>query len=331
MLTVILALVLFLFLIFPHELGHFMMARAVGVKVNEFAFGMGPAVWQKQGRETLYSIRIFPVGGFCAMEGENEESDHEGAFNNKPWWAKILVLIAGAAMNVLIAVVVMSVIILISGTATTTVDKVENGSPAQIAGLKQGDKIEYISGKKIEDWNNVSKFIGNKGKKIEIKVNRNGKYETFKINPRKEKDRYVIGITPVIEKSPSKAIIGGFKSTWYITRQMYKSLGMLASGNVAMKDVSGPVGMIGLVHQSATQGLISFFYLVALISLNLAIFNLLPLPALDGGRIIFVIIRMITGKAITDKQEAMVHGAGMVLLLSLMVFVTWNDIIKLFK
>ena len=112
---------------------------------------------------------------------------------------------------------------------------------------------------------------------------------------------------------------------------MYKSLGMLASGNVAMKDVSGPVGMIGLVHQSATQGLISFFYLVALISLNLAIFNLLPLPALDGGRIIFVIIRMITGKAITDKQEAMVHGAGMVLLLSLMVFVTWNDIIKLFK
>ena len=320
MLTVILALVLFLFLIFPHELGHFMMARAVGVKVNEFAFGMGPAVWQKQGRETLYSIRIFPVGGFCAMEGENEESDHEGAFNNKPWWAKILVLIAGAAMNVLIAVVVMSVIILISGTATTTVDKVENGSPAQIAGLKQGDKIEYISGKKIEDWNNVSKSIGNKGKKIEIKVSRNGKYEIFKINPRKEKDRYVIGITPVIEKSPSKAITGGFKSIWYITRQMYKSLGMLASGNVAMKDVSGPVGMIGLVHQSATQGLISFFYLVALISLNLAIFNLLPLPALDGGRIIFVIIRMITGKAITDKQEAMVHGAGMVLLLSLMVF-----------
>lgn len=331
MLTVILALVLFLFLIFPHELGHFMMARAVGVKVNEFAFGMGPAIWQKQGKETLYSIRIFPVGGFCAMEGENEESDQEGAFNNKPWWAKILVLIAGAAMNVLIAAVVMSVIILISGTATTTVDKVENGSPAQIAGLKQGDKIEYISGKKIEDWNNVSKFIGNKGKKIEIKVSRNGKYEIFKINPRKEKDRYVIGITPVIEKSPSKAIIGGFKSTWYITRQMYKSLGMLASGNVAMKDVSGPVGMIGLVHQSATQGLISFFYLVALISLNLAIFNLLPLPALDGGRIIFVIIRMITGKAITDKQEAMVHGAGMVLLLSLMVFVTWNDIIKLFK
>ena len=331
MLTVILALVLFLFLIFPHELGHFMMARAVGVKVNEFAFGMGPAIWQKQGKETLYSIRIFPVGGFCAMEGENEESDQEGAFNNKPWWAKILVLIAGAAMNVLIAAVVMSVIILISGTATTTVDKVENGSPAQIAGLKQGNKIEYISGKKIEDWNNVSKFIGNKGKKIEIKVSRNGKYEIFKINPRKEKDRYVIGITPVIEKSPSKAIIGGFKSTWYITRQMYKSLGMLASGNVAMKDVSGPVGMIGLVHQSATQGLISFFYLVALISLNLAIFNLLPLPALDGGRIIFVIIRMITGKAITDKQEAMVHGAGMVLLLSLMVFVTWNDIIKLFK
>lgn len=331
MLTVILALVLFLFLIFPHELGHFMMARAVGVKVNEFAFGMGPAVWQKQGKETLYSIRIFPVGGFCAMEGENEESDQEGAFNNKPWWAKILVLIAGAAMNVLIAAVVMSVIILISGTATTTVDKVENGSPAQIAGLKQGDKIEYISGKKIEDWNDVSKSIGNKGKKIEIKVSRNGKYEIFKINPRKEKDRYVIGITPVIEKSPSKAIIGGFKSTWYITRQMYKSLGMLASGNVAMKDVSGPVGMIGLVHQSAARGLISFFYLVALISLNLAIFNLLPLPALDGGRIIFVIIRMITGKAITDKQEAMVHGAGMVLLLSLMVFVTWNDIIKLFK
>lgn len=331
MLTVILALVLFLFLIFPHELGHFLMARAVGVKVNEFAFGMGPVVWKKQGKETLYSIRIFPVGGFCAMEGEDEESNHEGAFNNKPWWSKILVLIAGAAMNVLIAVVVMSVIIFIAGTATTTIDKVEKGSPAQIAGLKHGDRIEYISGKKIDDWNSISDSIGNKGKQIEVKVNRDGMTETLKIIPKKSQGRYVIGITPTIEKSPSKAITGGFKATWNITIQMYKSLGMLAKGNVAIKDVSGPVGMIGLVHQSATQGLIPFFYLVALISLNLAIFNLLPLPALDGGRIIFVIIRMITGKAITDKQEAMVHGAGMVLLLSLMVFVTWNDIIKLFK
>ncbi|MDY2959915.1 MAG: RIP metalloprotease RseP [Hornefia sp.] len=331
MLTVVLAIVLFLFLIFPHELGHFLMARAVGVKVNEFAFGMGPAIWKKQGKQTLYSLRAFPVGGFCAMEGEDEDSDDEGAFNRKPWWAKILVLVAGAGMNIIIAVIVMSSIVFISGVATTTVDRVERDSPAEIAGLKQGDRIEYISGKKIKDWNGIPEAIGNGGKELEVRIERDGKRETLKITPKKDKNRYIIGITPTIEKSPSKAVAGGLKATWHITTQMYKSLGMLMRGNVAIKDVSGPVGMIGLVHQSAGHGLMPFFYLVALISLNLAIFNLLPLPALDGGRIIFVIIRMITGKAITDKQEAMVHGAGMLLLLSLMVFVTWNDIVKLFK
>lgn len=147
MLTIILAILLFLFLIFPHELGHFLMARAMGVKVNEFSFGMGPAIWKKQGKETLYSMRILPLGGYCAMEGEDKDSDDERAFNRKSPGAKILILAAGAAMNVLIAIVVMSAIMFATGEATNVIDKVAKGSPAMAAGIEQGDRIVKAGGK----------------------------------------------------------------------------------------------------------------------------------------------------------------------------------------
>lgn len=331
MLTVILGILLFLFLIFPHELGHFLMARAVGVKVNEFAFGMGPAIWKKQGKETLYSVRLLPVGGYCAMEGEDKDSDDERAFNKKSPGAKILVLAAGAAMNVLIAVVVMSGIMFATGEATNVIDKVVKDSPAAAAGIEHGDRIVDAGGKKIGNWYDFHESMRGQKKPFKLTVERKGERKTFSVTPKKEKGRYVIGVSAVVEKNLFKSVARGAKSTWILTGRMYAGLKDLVTGKVAVKEVTGPVGMIGLVHQTTSRGLTPFFYLLVFISLNLAIFNLLPFPALDGGRIIFVIIRMVTGKAITDRQENMVHGAGMVLLLTLMVFATWNDLVRLFR
>ena len=236
--TAVYAIVLFVLLIFPHELGHFLVAKMVGVKVNEFSFGMGPAIFKKQKGETLYAIRLLPVGGYCAMEGEDEESDDERAFVNKPAWARIAVLIAGAAMNIIIAVLVAT--------------------------------ITY------------------------------------------------------------KSLVSGCKATVYLGELMFKSLAMLISGEAGVSDLAGPVGIISMAGDTATYGLTYFGNLVVLMSLNLAIINLLPLPALDGGRILFVVIRKIAGEHMSDEMEGKVHGIGFMLLLAVIVFVTWNDITRLF-
>lgn len=329
--TVIYAVILFVLLIFPHELGHFIVAKAVGVKVNEFAFGMGPAIYKRQKGETLYAIRLVPIGGYCAMEAENEASDDDRAFCNKPWWAKISVLLAGAAMNVLIAILVLSIIMGYVGSATTSIDQVQADSPAYTAGLESGDKIVNVNDTEIESWQDLTTAIGETKESLAITVERDGEEMTLNAVPVKGEDgRYIVGITPQISHNIFTAVANGGKATWNMTVMMFDMLKQLITGEVPSSEIAGPIGMVTMVNETTNYGITYFGYLIALMSLNLAILNLLPIPALDGGRILFVFIRMITGKMISDNLEGKIHAAGMVLLLCLMVFATWNDITRLF-
>lgn len=332
--TAILAIILFCALIFPHELGHFIVAKLCNVQVNQFALGMGPAIIKKQKGETLYSLRVFPIGGYCSMEGENEESDNPRAFNNKKPWQKILVLFAGALMNVLICVIIMICIAATSGTPTTSIGEVTDGLPAYGI-LQEGDEILAVDDSKIKVWEDFGKEIQaayDKGEKtVDITVERNGSIKEFNVglNYVKEENRAVVGVVCALDHNIGRAFINGIKATGLMAVQMKDAIAMLFNGKAGMKDLAGPVGIVTVVSQTSDYGLMYFFYLMAFISLNLAFVNLLPLPALDGGRIIFVIIRKITGKMIDDQTEGMVHAIGLMLLLALMFYVTWNDIVRL--
>ena len=330
--TAILAIILFCVMIFPHELGHYIAAKRLGVKVNEFAFGMGPVIWKKQKGETLHSIRLFPIGGFCSMEGEDEDSDEPRAFNNKKPWQKIIILAAGSFMNVLCAILIMSIVVGVLGFTTTTIDTVSEGSPAEMAGIMAGDEITAIDGQPIEAWTDVSAAIASaEGGQIIMTVQRDGRTLESSVTPEQTQDgAFLIGITSRVSHNPFRAVAEGAKSTWNITVSMFQTLSQLFTGQLGADSLSGPVGMVQMVSQTTQYGWWYYGFLTALICINLAIINMLPLPALDGGRIIFVIISMITGRPVSQKVEGTVHFVGIMLLFGLMAYVTFNDITRIF-
>lgn len=331
MTTLIYSVIVFAVLIFVHELGHFLTAKAIGVKVNEFALGMGPVLFKKQAGETQYSLRLVPIGGFCAMEGEDEDSDDERAFNKKPAWQRAIVLAAGSLMNAVLTVVILAVLLFAAGYPTNVISEVSPESPAAVAGILPGDEILDINGSEIKQWDDIYTIIGvlQPGTDISISIERNGRPMVLESETVASEDgRTIIGVKPVTEKRPFAAIGDGFKATLTMAAAMADILKQLFTGNVAASDLTGPVGIVYMVGDSAKMGIQYVAYLAALISLNLAMINLLPFPALDGGRLLFLIIRKITGKAITDKVEANIHTAGILLLFTLMIYVTWNDILR---
>ena len=336
MTTVVLMVLLFVLLIFPHELGHFIAAKLCDVKVNEFAFGMGPALLKKQGKETLYSIRAIPIGGYCSMEGEDTEDsgDDPRAFNNKKWWQKIIILVAGAGMNIFIAFLCLTIMAGIGGAVTNTLSEVTAGGPAELAGIMAGDKIIAIEEVETPGWYEVIEELDanmEEGKPVHVTVQRKGEVLDFDVIPQKVEDgSYKIGIVAGLSHNPGLAIKNGAQSTVGLTKSLFGALKDLIGSKDALNQVSGPIGMVQVVSETKSYGGLYYLYLLAVISLNLAIFNLLPLPALDGGRIIFVFIRLITGKAISDTVEARVHAVGMTLLIVFAVVVAGNDILRLF-
>lgn len=328
--TIVYALIIFAILILVHELGHFITAKMFGVKVNEFALGMGPALYKKQGRETVFSVRAIPIGGFCSMEGENEDSEDERAFNKKPAGKRAVILAAGSFMNLMLAIIIFSLILFSLGYAQTTLSEVKAGSPAEKAGLLEGDKIVSVDGTAIKKWEDVVGIVSSKepGDEVVLGIKRNNEALTLTASTYDQEGRTVMGVTAKVVKNPARALLDGTKATFALATSMVDILKQLLTGDIAATELTGPVGIVYLVGDSAKMGLNYVMYLTALISLNLAIINLLPFPALDGGRLLFIVIRKVTGRAITDDIEAKVHILGLMLLMALMVYVTWQDIIR---
>ena len=351
--SILFAILLFSFLIFIHELGHFVAAKLSGVQVNEFALFMGPALWQKQKGETLYSLRLIPIGGYCAMEGEDGGSDNPRAFDKVAWWKRLIILVAGAAMNFLVGVLLMAIISLpVQRTVVPVISSFEeyatvNGSD----GLQIGDRILKVDGERLYTQSDFSLILNlNPGDTHDLVVERDGRKVTLN-NLKMERH-------PVTDENGNTNLLFGMNFTiadldiwgrlhygWMQSldsvRLVRLSLQMLFTGQAGLSDMSGPVGIVQqmsvVADASPTRfaAMMNLLYFGGFIAINLAVMNLLPIPALDGGRVFCLLLTAavegITHKKINPKYEGYIHGTGMLLLLGLMAIVMFKDIFVLFK
>lgn len=335
MITLISSLVVFLLVVMLHEFGHFTVAKLSGIKVNEFSIGMGPKLFQKQKGETSYSLRALPIGGYVAMEGEEESSHDPRSFNNAPILKRMAVVLAGAFMNFILAFLAFTIIFSIFGYGSNEIDTVIKDSPAEIAGLKAGDKIVEIDKIKTKDIYDINSLIRDKkDEEINLKINRNGENLDINLKPRysEENKMYLIGITSKLKHSFFKSIELGAKRTGEMSLMFLKSLKMIFDGSFKMEYLSGPVGVVQMIGSESSKGFLNFLQILALISVNLGVFNLIPIPALDGGKFLFLLIEALRGKPINEKFEQGLSLIGISILFSLMIYVTiFNDIGRLFS
>ena len=335
MITLISSLVVFLLVVMLHEFGHFTVAKLSGIKVNEFSIGMGPKLFQKQKGETSYSLRALPIGGYVAMEGEEESSHDPRSFNNAPILKRMAVVLAGAFMNFILAFLAFTIIFSIFGYGSNEIDTVIKDSPAEIAGLKAGDKIVEIDKIKTKDIYDINSLIRDKkDEEINLKINRNGENLDINLKPRysEENKMYLIGITSTLKHSFFKSIELGAKRTGEMSLMFLKSLKMIFDGSFKMEYLSGPVAVVQMIGSESSKGFLNFLQILALISVNLGVFNLIPIPALDGGKFLFLLIEALRGKPINEKFEQGLSLIGISILFSLMIYVTiFNDIGRLFS
>ncbi|MBR6873578.1 MAG: site-2 protease family protein [Ruminococcus sp.] len=344
---IIIAILIFELIIVIHELGHFIVAKLCGVKVNEFAIGMGPAIIKKKKGETLYAWRALPIGGYCAMEGEDSKSDDERSFNKKSVPKRMAIVLAGIVMNLLLGFILLIIYTAITAPITsTTVSKFEKeDATSHVTGLELGDEIVSINGMHIfTDMDMSYQFQNDEDGVFEMEVIRNGekvKLDNVKFDLNDKKLHIDFYVQP-IEANFFTVTSYAFRHTVTDGRLIYITLVDMIRGKYKLSDLSGPVGIvnvIGDVIESETseesgidwRGLIEqMLSLASFITINIGLFNLLPLPALDGGRLIFLIIEAIRRKPVPPEKEGMVHLIGMAALLLLMLVVTVSDIIKLF-
>lgn len=345
-LSFIVAFLIFGIVILFHELGHFLLAKANGVKVNEFCFGLGPTICGIQRGETKYSIKLFPFGGACVMEGEDEESPDERAFGKKSVWARMSVVFAGPFFNFILAFVFAFVLMSCIGYDKPVLTGVTDGFPAEEAGLKEGDEIVKINHLSVHFAREISYYSTfHAGEVVNITYLRDGeKYETT-LTPEldKESGRYLYGINYNVNIREKGSILTNLKNSFYELRywiySTIQSLRMLITGKVSANELMGPVGIVknvGDVFQESVQtdgyywAFLNMLNWAILLSANLGVMNLLPIPALDGGRLVFLIIEAIRRKRFDPKKEGMVNLVGLMLLFGLMFVVMFNDIRKLF-
>ena len=326
---------MFLLLIVIHEFGHFIAAKLLGVRVNEFAVGFGPKLIRKKLGETTYALNLIPLGGYCAMEGEDESSTDAKAFCNKPAWRRFIIVIMGAFFNLLLGFVIVAIILAPTNAfATTVIAEFDKNAVSQESGLMVNDKIVKVDGRTIFSTYDLSyAFTNVKDGKVDITVLRDGKKQNLnKVKFQTETYEDIDFLTVDFKVYGEKKTVGTyikytFKTSLSYVAVIWRSILDLICGKYGLSQVSGPVGVTVVIADAAKQSLQSLLPLMAFITINLGIFNLLPLPALDGGRLVFILFEMITGKPVKQKYESAVHTAGFMILIAFMLFIVVKDIL----
>lgn len=348
--SLVAAVLIFGIIILIHEFGHFLFAKLNGIGVIEFSLGMGPRLFSFEKGGTRYSVKILPFGGSCMMLGEDEENSDQSAFNNKSVWARISVVAAGPIFNFLLAFLLSMVIVGLTGYRTATVMETIDGYPAKEAGLSAGDLITRINGRNIHSNDDVTLYIQtHPGKNLEVEYKRadgNGGVESHStvIVPKysAEDGAYLMGVRfdgvskPV--GSVGQLMVHSVYEVRYWIQYVFDAFYMMFHGEVSLNDLSGPVGIVTAIDDTVDQVspygstvvILTLINFCILLSANLGVMNLLPIPALDGGRLVFLLIEAVRGKPIDKEKEGMIHMAGMMLLMALMVIVLFNDVRKMF-
>lgn len=337
--TAVAAVLIFCVLIFVHELGHFISAKLLGIRVHEFAIGMGPKLFGRQKGETLYSVRVFPIGGYCALEGEDKSSDDERSLSNKPAWVKLIVLMAGSFMNLLLGLVLL---LCVYGSAKQVVvpqvTEVVSESIAEACGIMPGDEIISLNGSRIHIASDLHWALSRiKGETAEITVRRAGEKVHLNLSFEKKAEDVSLGLKLVLsDNNVLLTVKNGFYTTVFYAKTVIQTLIDLIRGDVGIGSMSGPIGIVSVIGDAVEEtaktglaGFMSLLQLATLLTVNLGVFNLLPIPALDGGRIFFVLVEMVRRKPLPPEKEGLVHLIGFALLILFSLFIAYMDVLRL--
>lgn len=337
--TIIVAVLVFGLIIFIHELGHFLSARFVGIKVHEFALGMGPAILKRIKGDTTYALRLFPIGGYVAMEGEDSESEDKDAFCNKTIPQRLLVIVAGATMNLLLGFLITVLILSMQPRLKSTVVSRFAETAVSSQKLQVDDRIVRVNGARVNNDMDIQfAFMRDSDGLVDMVVERAGEKVALSQVPFQMRS-FNDGMSALVidfavygrDKTIPAVLSGAFYQTLSIVKLVWVSLLDIFTGQFQLNQLSGPVGVATAIGEASAISLDSLLFMVSLITLNIGVFNLLPLPALDGGRVIFLLIEAVRGRPINAKYEGYIHTAGLILLLGVMVLVTFNDITNIIK
>ena len=341
----VIAIIVLSIVILFHELGHFWLAKANGIRVNEFSLGLGPTLVGFTRGETKYSIKLLPFGGACMMEGEDEQSDDDRSFQKKSVWARISVVAAGPVFNFIMAFILSVIVVGMTGYVKPVISGITDNSPAQEAGLAVGDEIVKLNRKPIHFYSEISMYVMfHQNETIDVTYLRDGKKNVVSIKPEynEEYGRYLFGFNTggeIVRTGPFQTLQYGVYNVKYWIQYTFGSLKMLVTRQVSLNDMSGPVGIVKVIgdsYQQSTEsggikgGVVTMLDFGILLAANLGVINLLPLPALDGGRLLFLIIEAIRRKRVSPDREAMVHFIGIICLFGFMILIMANDVAKIF-